>query len=101
MAGALNGYSQTPGLGLNFAATDPDEATSSLDAHSEVLVQEALDKLMEGRTSIIIAHRLSTIKKVDRIFVIHEGTLAEMGSHAQLSVLDNGIYNNLLQLQLR
>ena len=78
-----------------------DEATSSLDAHSEVLVQEALEKLMEGRTSIIIAHRLSTIKKVDRIFVIHEGTLAEMGSHSELSGLDNGIYNNLLQLQLQ
>ena len=78
-----------------------DEATSSLDAHSEVLVQEALEKLMEGRTSIIIAHRLSTIKKVDRIFVIHEGSLAEMGSHAELSCMDNGIYSNLLQLQLQ
>ncbi len=78
-----------------------DEATSSLDAHSEVLVQQALEKLMEGRTSIIIAHRLSTIKKVDRIFVIHEGTLAEMGSHSELSGLNNGIYNNLLQLQLQ
>jgi ATP-binding cassette subfamily B protein len=77
-----------------------DEATSSLDVHSELLVQEALEKLMEGRTSIIIAHRLSTIKKADRIFVIHEGTLAEMGSHEELSGLDNGIYNNLLQLQL-
>ena len=78
-----------------------DEATSSLDAHSESLVQEALEKLMAGRTSIIIAHRLSTIKKVDRIFVIHEGSLAEMGSHTELSGLDNGIYNNLLQLQLQ
>jgi ATP-binding cassette, subfamily B, bacterial len=78
-----------------------DEATSSLDAHSEVLVQEALEKLMEGRTSIIIAHRLSTIKKVDRIFVIQDGKLAEMGSHVELSGLDNGIYNNLLQLQLQ
>lgn len=78
-----------------------DEATSSLDVHSELLVQEALEKLMEGRTSIIIAHRLSTIKKVDRIFVIHEGTLAEMGSHSELSGMDNGIYNNLLQLQLQ
>jgi ATP-binding cassette, subfamily B, bacterial len=78
-----------------------DEATSSLDAHSEVLVQQALEKLMEGRTSIIIAHRLSTIKKVDRIFVIHEGRLAEMGSHTELSGLDNGIYSNLLQLQLQ
>lgn len=78
-----------------------DEATSSLDAHSEVLVQEALEKLMEGRTTIIIAHRLSTIKKVDRIFVIHEGKLAEMGSHIELSGLDNGLYQNLLQLQLQ
>lgn len=78
-----------------------DEATSSLDAHSEVLVKEALEKLMEGRTSIIIAHRLSTIKRVDRIFVIQEGTLAEVGSHAELTALDNGIYNNLLQLQLQ
>lgn len=78
-----------------------DEATSSLDAHSEVLVQEALEKLMEGRTTIIIAHRLSTIKKVDRIFVIQEGRLAEMGSHVELSRMNNGIYSNLLQLQLR
>ena len=78
-----------------------DEATSSLDAHSEILVKEALEKLMEGRTSIIIAHRLSTIKKVDRIFVIHEGALAEVGSHEELSALDHGIYNNLLQLQLQ
>lgn len=77
-----------------------DEATSSLDAQSEVLVQQALEKLMEGRTSIIIAHRLSTIKKVDRIFVIKEGQLAEVGSHAELSIMDNGIYSNLLKLQL-
>jgi ATP-binding cassette subfamily B protein len=78
-----------------------DEATSSLDAHSEVLVQEALEKLMEGRTTIIIAHRLSTIKKVDRIFVIQQGRLAEMGSHAELTRLNNGIYSNLLKLQLQ
>jgi ABC-type multidrug transport system fused ATPase/permease subunit len=77
-----------------------DEATSSLDVHSEVLVQQALDKLMEGRTTIIIAHRLSTIKKVDRIFVIQEGRLAEKGSHAELTQMDNGIYSNLLKLQL-
>jgi ATP-binding cassette, subfamily B, bacterial len=78
-----------------------DEATSSLDAHSEVLVQEALEKLMEGRTTIIIAHRLSTIKKVDRIFVIQQGRLAEMGSHGELTRLNNGIYSNLLKLQLQ
>ena len=78
-----------------------DEATSSLDAQSEVLVQSALEKLMEGRTSIVIAHRLSTIKKVDRIFVIQDGRLAEVGSHRELSKLDNGIYRNLLSLQLQ
>jgi ATP-binding cassette, subfamily B, bacterial len=78
-----------------------DEATSSLDVHSEVLVQNALEKLMEGRTTIVIAHRLSTIKKVDRIFVIQEGRLAEMGSHAELTKLNNGIYTNLLKLQLQ
>ena len=77
-----------------------DEATSSLDTRSESLVQNALEKLMEGRTSIIIAHRLSTIKKVDRIFVIQDGRLAEMGSHAELSNADNGIYSNLLKVQL-
>lgn len=78
-----------------------DEATSSLDTQSEFLVQEALETLMESRTSIIIAHRLSTIKKVDRIFVIQDGQLAEMGSHAELTKLDNGIYSNLLKLQLQ
>ena len=78
-----------------------DEATSSLDAESEFLVQEALEKLMEGRTTIIIAHRLSTIKKVDRIFVIKEGRLAETGSHKELTSLSNGIYSNLLKLQLQ
>jgi ABC-type multidrug transport system fused ATPase/permease subunit len=78
-----------------------DEATSSLDAESEHLVQGALEKLMEGRTTIIIAHRLSTIKKVDRIFVIKEGRLAETGSHAELTTMSNGIYSNLLKLQLQ
>ncbi|HEU5293051.1 MAG TPA: ABC transporter transmembrane domain-containing protein [Cyclobacteriaceae bacterium] len=78
-----------------------DEATSSLDVKSERLVQEALEKLMEGRTSIVIAHRLSTIKKVDRIFVINEGRLAEMGSHAELTRVNNGIYSTLLKLQVQ
>lgn len=77
-----------------------DEATSSLDAHSEALVQQALEKLMMGRTTIIIAHRLSTIKKVDRIFVLHHGELAEVGSHTELSGVHNGLYSNLLKLQL-
>jgi ATP-binding cassette, subfamily B, bacterial len=78
-----------------------DEATSSLDAENENLVQQALEKLMEGRTTIIIAHRLSTIRKVDRIFVIKEGMLAETGSHEELTLQQNGIYSNLLKLQLQ
>lgn len=78
-----------------------DEATSSLDSKSEKLVQDALEKLMEGRTTIVIAHRLSTIKKVDRIFVINEGKLAEMGSHDELTQVSNGIYSTLLKLQLQ
>jgi ABC-type multidrug transport system fused ATPase/permease subunit len=78
-----------------------DEATSSLDAHTEVLVQEALEKLMEGRTTIIIAHRLSTVKKTDRIFVIQDGALAETGSHTELTQHENGIYSTLLKLQLQ
>ena len=77
-----------------------DEATSSLDAKSEQLVQEALEKLMENRTTIVIAHRLSTIRKVDRIFVIKEGAIAESGPHAELVGLQNGIYSNLLKLQV-
>ncbi len=77
-----------------------DEATSSLDAQSEILVQQALEKLMEGRTTIIIAHRLSTIRKADRIFVINRGELAEVGSHAELSLQNNGLYKHLLTLQL-
>ena len=77
-----------------------DEATSSLDAGSEKLVQDALETLMENRTTIIIAHRLSTIRKVDRILVIKDGRIAESGSHNELSNLENGIYSNLLKLQL-
>jgi ABC-type multidrug transport system fused ATPase/permease subunit len=55
---------------------------------------------MEGRTTIVIAHRLSTIKKVDRIFVINEGEVAEMGTHAELTKLSNGMYSTLLKLQV-
>lgn len=77
-----------------------DEATSSLDAGSEQLVQEALEKLMVGRTTIIIAHRLSTIRKVHRIMVIKNGEIAESGSHQELSKVDDGIYSNLLRLQV-
>jgi ABC-type multidrug transport system fused ATPase/permease subunit len=76
-----------------------DEATSSLDAKSEKLVQEALEKLMENRTTVVIAHRLSTIRKVDRILVIKEGSIVETGAHNELASMDNGIYSNLLKLQ--
>lgn len=77
-----------------------DEATSSLDAHSEKLVQEALETLMQNRTTLVIAHRLSTIRKVDTILVIKEGIIAEAGNHAELSARDSGIYSNLLKLQV-
>ncbi len=77
-----------------------DEATSSLDAASERLVQDALEKLMENRTTIVIAHRLSTIRKVDRILVIKEGVIAESGTHSELNAMDQGIYSNLLRMQL-
>ncbi len=76
-----------------------DEATSSLDAESEKIVQDALDKLMENRTSIIIAHRLATIRDVDRIYVLENGKIVEQGSHADLVGRANGIYSNLAKLQ--
>jgi ABC transporter fused permease/ATP-binding protein len=76
-----------------------DEATSSLDSESEKLVQEALEILMEGRTSIIIAHRLSTIRSADQILVLDKGVIAEQGTHQELIALENGIYKNLSNLQ--
>ena len=76
-----------------------DEATSSLDRESEKLVQEALEILMEGRTSIIIAHRLSTIRSADQIIVLDDGTIKEKGTHQELIALENGIYKNLSNLQ--
>jgi len=76
-----------------------DEATSSLDSESERLVQDALEKLMQGRTSIVIAHRLSTIRKADQILVLDQGRLVEKGSHEELLKLPSGIYRNLSELQ--
>ena len=75
-----------------------DEATSSLDSESEKLVQDALEKLMKNRTSIIIAHRLSTIKNADQILVMSEGQIVEKGNHKDL-IKKNGIYSNLIKLQ--
>jgi len=76
-----------------------DEATSSLDAESEKIVQEALDILMEGRTSVIIAHRLATIKSVDCIYVLDQGKIVESGKHQELIETQDGIYQNLANLQ--
>jgi ABC-type multidrug transport system fused ATPase/permease subunit len=76
-----------------------DEATSSLDSESERLVQEALDKLMVGRTSIVIAHRLSTIKNADKIVVLQKGEIAEIGTHEELVKHEHGIYRHLSELQ--
>ncbi|MBR2183175.1 MAG: lipid A export permease/ATP-binding protein MsbA [Acidaminococcaceae bacterium] len=77
-----------------------DEATSALDTESERIVQEALNRLMVGRTSIIIAHRLSTIKNADRILVLDKGKLAEDGTHDEL-MQKNGLYAHLYQIQYR
>ncbi len=75
-----------------------DEATSALDSESEKLVQEALEKIMEHRTSIVIAHRLSTVKHSDRIIVMQEGEIIEAGTHAEL-LAQNGAYRKLVDLQ--
>ncbi|RKD28873.1 ABC transporter ATP-binding protein [Lacrimispora algidixylanolytica] len=75
-----------------------DEATSSIDTHTELLVQKGIDALLTGRTSFIIAHRLSTIRKADRIFVIDQGNIMEAGSHEELLAL-KGAYYNLYQSQ--
>ncbi|MCD6091146.1 MAG: ATP-binding cassette domain-containing protein, partial [Bacteroidales bacterium] len=76
-----------------------DEATSSLDSESEKLVQDALEKLMIGRTSIVIAHRLSTIRKADNIVVVKLGEIVEQGNHEKLMKMEEGIYRNLSELQ--
>lgn len=76
-----------------------DEATSSLDSESERVVQEALDKLMVGRTSFVIAHRLSTIRKADKIVVIDKGAVRESGTHEELMQLEKGMYRSLSNLQ--
>jgi ABC-type multidrug transport system fused ATPase/permease subunit len=77
-----------------------DEATSALDAESEKLVQDALNELMKDRTTIIIAHRLATIRNADKICVLNEGKVVEEGTHEELISNKNGIYHNLVRLQL-
>ena len=91
---------------LSFAravAFDPkilvlDEATASIDSHTEHLIQNSLRKIMQGRTSIVIAHRLSTIREADNIIVLHKGKLLEQGTHNELLQLD-GLYAALHNLQ--
>ena len=76
-----------------------DEATSSVDSHSEQLIQEATDKMTKGRTSIIIAHRLTTVKKADKIIVLDKGRIVETGTHEELLQIENGYYRNLYEVQ--
>ena len=71
-----------------------DEATSSLDSESERLVQEALEKLMKGRTSVVIAHRLATVRNADKIIVLESGRIVEQGTHAELLQNENGLYKS-------
>ena len=77
-----------------------DEATSSVDTLTESLIQQGMETLMQGRTSFVIAHRLSTIKRADRILVIENGTIAEMGTHAEL-LRKRGKYYQLYTKQFR
>jgi len=75
-----------------------DEATGSIDVHHELLIQQALEKLLKDRTAIIIAHRLSTIRKANRILVMHKGEIREEGTHEEL-LRQKGLYSRLYQLQ--
>jgi subfamily B ATP-binding cassette protein MsbA len=77
-----------------------DEATSSLDSESEALVQEAIDRLMKGRTVFVIAHRLSTIQNVDKIVVLEHGRIVQMGDHDSL-MQQGGLYRKLYQMQFK
>jgi ATP-binding cassette subfamily B protein len=87
-------------LAVNPTVLVLDEATSSVDTETELLIRDALHVLMAGRTTIAIAHRLSTIQDVDRILVFHRGELREAGSHQEL-LAKRGLYERLYQLQYR
>ncbi|HWT36350.1 MAG TPA: ABC transporter ATP-binding protein, partial [Paraburkholderia sp.] len=76
-----------------------DEATSSLDSESEVLIQQAMERLMVGRTTLVVAHRLSTVRALDRLLVLDRGRVVEEGSHEQLIRIDNGLYRRLFERQ--
>jgi ATP-binding cassette, subfamily B, bacterial len=97
------GERQRVALARAFLADAPllilDEATSSLDSESEALIQQAMERLMKGRTSIVIAHRLSTVRSLDRILVFDRGEIVEQGTHASLTVRSGGIYRGLFERQ--
>jgi ATP-binding cassette subfamily B protein len=98
------GERQRVALARAFLADAPllilDEATSSLDSESEALIQEAMERLMKGRTAIVIAHRLSTVRSLDRILVFERGRIAEEGTHASLVRRPDGIYRGLFERQV-
>ena len=98
------GERQRVALARAFLADAPililDEATSSLDSESEALIQEAMERLMEGRTTIVIAHRLSTVRAMDRILVFDRGKVVEEGRHEALLSHDGGIYRALFEKQV-
>ena len=97
------GERQRVALARAFLADAPililDEATSSLDSESELLIQEAMARLIAGRTAIVIAHRLSTVRAMDRILVFDRGRIAEEGTHVELVRRDRGIYRSLFEKQ--
>jgi len=97
------GERQRVAIARAFLADAPvlilDEATSSLDSESEVLIQQAMERLMLGRTTLVIAHRLSTVRSLDRLLVFEHGRIAEEGNHEALIGLNGGIYRGLFELQ--
>lgn len=97
------GERQRVAIARAFLADAPililDEATSSLDSESEVLIQRAMERLMVGRTTLVVAHRLSTVRALDRLLVLDRGRIAEDGSHDELIRLDNGFYRRLFERQ--
>jgi ATP-binding cassette subfamily B protein len=97
------GERQRVAIARAFLADAPililDEATSSLDSESEALIQQAMGRLMEGRTTLVVAHRLSTVRALDRLLVMDRGRIAEQGSHDELARIEGGRYRRLLERQ--